>query len=199
MKLNLSKEKIANLKKATICISFGTVSGLVTYGIFLYLNIAIFGWNLGLIFAPIVAGYVETYTAEKIIGESIGAISAFILFIVTVIYGFILKNPTLGVNAITFGSIIVIIQAALPTLINYFFLVVIIGILSYITGIFKKITDFIIYYLKKTYYKYVKKEMPIDVKTVTKFDENLSNIKINSLDFLFLSMTDHPNIKIEKF
>lgn len=160
MNLKERIENVENLKEAIICISFGTFVGILTYYIFLYFHIDIYGWNFGLIFAPLAAGYAETILAKRIIGEDIGAISAFILFLVTVVYGFIIANPTLGVNVITFGSIIVILQAALPTLINYFFLVVIIGIISYFFGTFKKITDYTYSKLSDMYYKITGKQNP---------------------------------------
>ena len=51
------KERLKYIREATFCIAAGTGAGLIVYGIFLYFNIAIFGWNLGLIFAPLIAGY----------------------------------------------------------------------------------------------------------------------------------------------
>lgn len=195
------KEIIANannLKEAIICISSGTAIGILTYYIFLYFHIAIYGWNFGLIFAPLTAGYVETIMARKIIGEDIGAISAFILFIVTVIYGFIISNPTLGVNAITFGSIIVILQAAIPTVINYFFLVVIIGIISYFLGFFKKITDYGYSKIYDHYYKITGKQKPIrTINTEVVENEFESNKKINDMDFIFITSSHPINKKIE--
>jgi hypothetical protein len=137
--MKIDKQRLGNLQKAFNCIVIGTFAGLATYSIFLHYNIAIFGWNLGLLFSPLVAGYVETKLAQRFIGEDIGAISAFILFLVTVAYGFIINNHTLGYNIITIGSIIIIVQAAIPTFVNYFGLVVIIGTLSYLTGFFKKL------------------------------------------------------------
>ena len=138
MELN-RKDLTKNEKlKAVFCISFGTGIGLIVYGIFLYFHIDIYGWNLGLIFAPLAAGYAETILANRILGEDIGAISAFILFIDTTFYSFILKNPTLGWNLITIGSILVILQAAFPTLINYILLVVVGGILSNFIKTIKK-------------------------------------------------------------
>ena len=86
MELN-RKDLTKNEKlKAVLCISFGTGIGLIVYGIFLYFHIDIYGWNLGLIFAPLAAGYAETILANRILGEDIGAISAFILFIDTTFY-----------------------------------------------------------------------------------------------------------------
>ncbi len=130
MKIRNTEIDVRYALKSIFCIGIGTLAGLIIYGIFLYFRIAIYGWNLGLIFAPLTAGYVETILANRIVGENVGAVSAFILFLYTTYYSFILKNPTLGVNLITAGSIIVILQAAFPTLINYILLTRIGGILS---------------------------------------------------------------------
>lgn len=189
--------KITYIKEAVICIAFGTGVGLLLYGLFLYFDIAIFGWNLGLFFAPLFAGYAETYLANEIIGDDIGAISAFILFIDTVVYSFILKNPTLGVNVITFGSIAVILQAAFPTAVNYIILVGGLGILSYFLGIFKRITSFIYSEIEYFYYKHIlNKPYQVEIKTVPTFNEKESNEKINALDFFFITSTDVLDKKI---
>ena len=183
--------KITYLKEAILCIAFGTAVGLGVYGIFLRLHIAIFGWNLGLIFAPLAAGYAETMLANKIIGSDIGAISAFILFIDTTFYSFILKNPTLGVNLITIGSIAVILQAAFPTLINYIIMVGGLGVISYFCGIFDRITTYIKNEFKYIYYKNIlKKPFKVIVETVPVFDEQESNKRINSLGIDFITSTD---------
>ncbi|WP_407374313.1 hypothetical protein [Methanobrevibacter sp.] len=183
--------KMAYIREAILCIAFGTSVGLLVYGFFLYFHIDIYGWNLGLIFAPLAAGYAETMLANRIIGSNIGAISAFILFIDTTFYSFILKNPTLGFNIITIGSIAVILQAAFPTLINFIILVGGVGLLSYLSGIFKKLTTPIYNFFEKIYYKYVlKKPHEIEIETVSLFDENKSNNLINSLDFYFITSTD---------
>ena len=183
--------KIAYIREALLCILFGTLVGLAVYGFFLHFNIAIFGWNLGLIFAPLAAGYAETQLANKIIGENIGAISAFILFFITTFYSFILKNPTLGFNIITIGSVAVILQAAFPTLVNYIILVLGLGILSYLSGIFSRIITFLRNKADYIFIKYFKKEpRKIEIKTVEPFDEKRSNEVINNLDFYFITSTD---------
>ena len=185
MSLKERIKNVDNLKEAIICISFGTLIGALTYYVFLFLHIDIYGWNLGLIFAPLAAGYGETILAKRIIGEDIGAISAFILFLVTVIYGFIISNSTLGVNVITFGSIIVILQAAMPTVINYFFLVIIIGVISYFFGVFKKITDYAYSKLSDIYYEITGKEKPTRIiETEVVENELESNKKINNLEII---------------
>ncbi|WP_458455824.1 hypothetical protein [Methanobrevibacter sp.] len=191
MNLEKREDRIRYLRRPIECITFGTLAGLLVYGFFLHFNIAIYGWNLGLIFAPLVAGYAETILANRIIGENIGAISAFILFAYTTFYSFILKNPTLGFNFITFGSIIVILQAAFPTLINYILIVVGLGVVSYILGFFKKINTYIYNKIKYFIYKYILKE-PYEPKTYTveEYDEVQSNQMINDLDFIFLTSTN---------
>lgn len=185
-KMKADKQKIREQRKKINCIIIGTAAGVGCYAFFLYFDIAIFGWNLGLFFAPLLAGYVETYFAQKIVGTDIGAISAFILFLVTVIYGFIIDNPTLGLNLITLGSIIIIIQAAMPTVANYFGLVVIIGICSFILGFFKKIIDFI--YSKIMVF--IGKPEKDTIEAIPFFNEKESNEMINSNDFYYFTGTD---------
>lgn len=180
-----------NIEEKVFCIVFGTIIGIGIYAIFLYFKIAIFGWNLGLIFAPLLAGYCETLLADKLMDEATGAISAFILFIGTTYYSFIVANPLLGVNFITVGSVAVILQAAFPTLINYVLIVVGIGAVVYIIRVFKKIIYKFYYKIKYTVYKYVlKKPFEIKTKVVEDFDEMGSNQKLNSLDFIFITSTD---------
>lgn len=179
------KERLKYIREAILCILAGTLTGIFVYGIFLFLHLAIFGWNLGLIFAPLIAGYVETALANKIIGEDIGAISAFILFAYTTFYSFILKNPTLGFNLITIGSMAVILQAAFPTLVNYILVVVVLGTISYILGIFKRITH--------KFKRRIQNDLEISpetVETIMVFDEDASNKRINKNDFVYMTSTD---------
>lgn len=195
------KNKEIDLKrmgKTLLCIAVGTAVGLIVYGIFLYFKIAIFGWNLGLIFAPVAAGYAETILANRILGQNIGAISAFVLFIYTTFYSFILKNPTLGLNIITAGSILVILQAAFPTLINYILLVVIGGILSslikFIRKYGKKLKNII-----KNQRTITWEPKPVEDNTtpLPLYDELESNFLLNSLDFYFITSSDMIDVKHE--
>ena len=144
MKLKEFKDREARRKflKEIGVIAIGTAVGVVTYLICLITHFDIFGWNFGLILSPLFAGYAESFLAKRYLEESTGAVSAFILFIITVVWGFIISNPTLGFNIITAGSIIIIIQAAIPTATNYFLIGMTLAIISHISGIFKKITDF---------------------------------------------------------
>lgn len=177
--------------KAIVCIFAGTGIGLVVYGIFLFFHIDIFGWNLGLIFAPLAAGYAETLLAEKIIGGNIGAISAFILFIYTVIYSFILKNPTLGWNIITAGSIIVILQAAFPTVVNFIILSIIGGILSNFNKTMRKHGHKLKNRIKnQNIVKWEGENVEIDTDSLPIYDELESNQMLNEFEFYFITSSD---------
>nr|WP_294998321.1 hypothetical protein [uncultured Methanobrevibacter sp.] len=187
---NKKIDKIYTIK-SIICIFAGTSAGLIVYGIFLFFHIDIFGWNLGLIFAPLAAGYAETILADKIIGENIGAISAFILFIYTVIYSFILKNPTLGWNIITAGSIIVILQAAFPTVVNFILLSVFGGILSNFNKTIKKYEHKIKTRIKnQNIVKWETKDIEIDADALPIYDELESNMLLNDFEFYFITSSD---------
>ncbi|MBE6500075.1 MAG: hypothetical protein E7Z80_05995 [Methanobrevibacter thaueri] len=197
--MEFKNKKITRKQKqqAILCIGLGTGVGLIVYEIFLFFKIAIFGWNLGLIFAPLIAGYVETICANKLIGDNIGAISAFILFIDTTFYSFILKNPTLGWNFITAGSIIVILQAAFPTLVNYILLVVIGGVLSNFIKQFKKYANIILNKVKNQNIFKWEGENPEELKVLPEYNELLNNLNLNNQDFYFITSSDMTERKHE--
>ncbi len=181
------------LLKELGCIDFGIIVGIVTYVICLYTHFDIYGWNFGLVLSPLFAGYAESLAAKRYLEESTGAISAFILFLITVIYGFIISNPTLGFNVITAGSIVIILQAAFPIAVNYFLIATILAIISHVTGVFKKITRF----LWNTYEKIFKKEP----KTKERYNEKQTRrvrtfydggLDMNKLGVLLLTIEDSP-------
>ncbi|MDO5815073.1 MAG: hypothetical protein Q4Q18_05495 [Methanobrevibacter sp.] len=172
MKIKDKKINLNYIGKTVLCIGIGTGLGLIVYGIFLYFKIAVFGWNLGLIFAPLAAGYAETLSANRLIGKNLGAVSAFILFIYTTFYSFILKNPTLGMNIITAGSIVVILQAAFPTVVNYLLLVVLGALASNLRWVIRKLIE----WAKKVKYhiRWETTEIEPIIDVVPKYDENES-------------------------
>ena len=183
---NVKEPDFNNVRLSLLSITLGTIVGLVTYWIFLYLNIAIFGWNFGLVFAPLAAGYFETWVNHRLMDGETGAISALILFIVTTIYSFIIANPTFGFNLLTFGISIIIFQAAIPTAVNYILIVVLLNGLTNFKGLFKKISDTLTHKLKIN-------EEPHEKKIIhNNFDENKSNERLNELDFVFITSTDLP-------
>jgi uncharacterized protein YbjQ (UPF0145 family) len=191
-----NKKRIKDIGMATFFISIGTLMGLISLFFFYLFNLAIFGFNIGLILSPLIAGYVETLIAKKIYNKTTGAVSAFILFIVTVSYGFLYINTGFGFNVITIGSAAIILQAALPTFVNYFLIVVILGILSYMLGIFKKLINQIHFLLKKLYFKLIGKKY-VEEKRTMEYNEEKSRIDINKLEVSFYSTTK-PGRDIEK-
>lgn len=175
------------------CIALGTIAGIATYVICLYTNFAIFGWNFGLVLSPLAAGYVESITAKRYLKESTGAVSAFILFIITVVYGFIIANPTLGFNIITAGSIVIIIQAAIPTATNYFLIAMGLGIISHVSGVFKKITKFSWDLYRKIFKKDARLQQIYNEKQInTKYNFYDRELEMNDLGVLLLTLEYPP-------
>lgn len=191
------KKRIKDTLIAVFCIVIGILVGIISLFLFYLFNLAIFGFNIGLILSPLIAGYVETFLARKIYKETTGAVSAFILFIVTVLYGFIYINTGLGFNIITAGSAAIILQATIPTFVNYFLIVVILGILSYTLGIFKKLINKIQIPIKKLFFKLIGKKY-VEEKGNMDYNEEKSKIDINELEVSFFSTTRLENRKIEK-
>lgn len=182
MKIKGKEIDFTEFIKSVICIGTGTAIGLYVYWLFYVNHIAIFGYNLALIFAPLIAGLIETVLANKLLGRNLGAISAIILFVDTTVHSFILKNPSLGMNFITAGTIVVILQAAFPTAINYL-LIVVVG--TSITN-FKWIRSTI----KNIFNNSDSEKPPIWEIEQKYFDEKQSNEKLNSLGFIFMTSTD---------
>lgn len=175
------------------CIALGTIVGIATYVFCLYAHLAIFGWNFGLVLSPLAAGYVESITAKKFLKESTGAVSAFILFIITVVYGFIIANPTLGFNIITAGSIVIIIQAAIPTATNYFLIAMGLGIISHVSGVFKKITNFFWDTYQRLFHKEAKLKQIYNEKQInTRYNFYDRELEMNNLGVLLLTLEYPP-------
>jgi uncharacterized protein YbjQ (UPF0145 family) len=127
------------------------------------------------------------------LNETTGAVSAFILFIVTVVYGFIIANPTLGYNLITAGSIVVIIQAAIPTAINYFLIVIVLGIFSDMIGIFKKIYNFFYGIYERIVKKHDREPKIQKREFVSDFQLDEEEAEVNDMGVLLLSTSDAPD------
>lgn len=175
------------------CIDIGIIVGIVTYVVCLYTHFDIYGWNFGLVLSPLFAGYAESLAAKRYLEESTGAISAFILFLITVIYGFIIANPTLGFNVITAGSIVIILQAAFPIAVNYFLIATVLAIISHVTGVFKKITRFIWSLYEKIFNKKTKLKEKIEEKESNRVHSFYDGtLDMNNLGVLLLTMEDSP-------
>lgn len=186
----MDKKQLLN---ETLSIFISTIVGIATYVLFLYLHIDIYGWNFGLVVAPLIAGYFETKVANKYLNVNTGAVSSFILFLITVIYGFIIANPTLGFNIITAGSIIIIIQAAIPTATNYFFITIFLALVSHISGAYKKLSDFVYeHYLKFTDALNLKPRITREEESHKRLLLYNKEIDLNNYGVLLLSMDESP-------
>jgi uncharacterized protein YbjQ (UPF0145 family) len=188
--MTINKEKIIEASKISFCIAIGTLVGVLSLAMFYVCHLDILGFNIGLIFSPLLAGYIETYFAKKICKKTTGAVSAFVLFIITVLYGFIYINKGLGPNLMTAGSAVMIITSAFPILGQYFLIVFVFGLLAYIFGHFKKLFDYIINTIKGNKYENIKN---------IKYDSDLKHININDLGILFLTTTRHEKKKILEY
>lgn len=105
-----------------IAILIGTIVGLLSVKICMDLNLAIYGFNIYIIISPIIAGFVETYVAKNLSGETSGAISSIILFVVTNAIGWIFPQNPITWNVFTVGGLIMMLQAAFPLAVNYILL-----------------------------------------------------------------------------
>ncbi|MDO5826525.1 MAG: heavy metal-binding domain-containing protein [Methanosphaera sp.] len=105
-----------------ISIIIGTIVGLISVKICTIYNLAIYGFNIYIIISPIIAGFVETYLSKNFTGETSGAISSIILFIITNAMGWIFPANPITWNIFTVGGFILMIQAAFPLTINYLLL-----------------------------------------------------------------------------
>ena len=181
MKFKYRDIDFTDVIKSLICIGTGTAIGLYVYWLCYVNHIAILGYNLALIFAPLIAGLIETVLAQKLLGKNLGAISAIVLFVDTTIHSFVLHNPSLGMNFITAGTLVVILQAAFPTALNYL-IIVVLG--ASITN-FKWIKTNI----KKIFKRSDSEKVTKDIEQKS-FDEKASNAKLNDLGFFFITSTD---------
>ena len=113
-------DKINNKKLSfLIAIILGTIAGLISVQICIKLNLAIFGFNIYIIISPIIAGFVETFVSKNFTGETSGAISAIILFIITHALGWVFTSNAITWNLFTIAGFILMLQAAFPLTINY--------------------------------------------------------------------------------
>lgn len=139
------KESLVEKRWAYVAIFLGFLVGFLSAYLCIIWHLVIFGFNIMYIISPLIAGVVETVIARRKYGKSTGAISALLTFILINIYGWFLPgtfvDPTKEPASLSFITIIAIIltlQAAFPTLINY--ILIVIGI-----GIIKKFIGFLVY------------------------------------------------------
>jgi Uncharacterized conserved protein len=128
--LNFLKDK----RWAFFAILLGFAAGFLSALICVIWELKIFGFNILFIVSPLIAGFVETYVAQRTYGKSTGAISALLIFIFINAYAWLLPQDPIVLNFFTLGGLALMIQAAFPILINYLLFVVFLGVLTYAIG-----------------------------------------------------------------
>ncbi|MDI6645279.1 MAG: heavy metal-binding domain-containing protein [Methanobacteriaceae archaeon] len=126
------KKFLIEKRWALVAIIVGAILGFGSAILCIAWNLVIFGFNIMYIVSPLLAGFVETIIARRKYGKSTGAISALITFILINGYGwfspgYIFPKEPVRLSLITIIAIILTLQAAFPTLINYILFVVGIG------------------------------------------------------------------------
>ena len=115
------REKLSDYYDRDVIFSIimGIIVGLLVVYICIIFNLAIWGFNIYLIFAPLIAGFVETYLSQKLTNTTSGAISSIVLFIVTNLIGWLFPAQAITWNVFTIGGIAIMLQAAFPLTVNY--------------------------------------------------------------------------------
>ena len=135
------REKLSDYYDRDVIFSIimGIIVGLLVVYICIIFNLAIWGFNIYLIFAPLIAGFVETYLSQKLTNTTSGAISSIVLFIVTNLIGWLFPAQAITWNVFTIGGIAIMLQAAFPLTVNY----ILIFLLLLFVYIFGRIGGFI--------------------------------------------------------
>lgn len=133
------KNSIRDTLLLVVSISIGLLVGLIITTLCMEYKLAVFGVNLSIFIAPMVAGFVETFVSNRLRKKSSGAISAIILFFITNGIGWLFPSTPLSFNIFTVGGFLLMLQAAFPLMINY----LIIGIFFMITYLFGLAGSFI--------------------------------------------------------
>lgn len=179
-----------------IAVISGILVGFVSAYYCILWHLVIFGFNIMYIISPLIAGVVETLIARQKYGKSTGAISALLTFIMINIYGWFLpasvidptKEPA-TLSLITIIAIVLTLQAAFPTLVNYILMVTMVGFI-------KKIVEFLLYIPRKLMGKSVKPEQSMEIETSTPgVDEEF----LDELPIPLLSIPPADTGKIEKY
>ena len=135
------KKTLIEKRWGIIAILLGITVGFVSALICIIWHLVIFGFNIMYIISPLMAGVVETVIARRKYGKSTGAISALVTFLLINIYGWFLpgsfidptKEPA-TLSLITIIAILLTLQAAFPTFMNYLLFVVGVSLIRRIIG-----------------------------------------------------------------
>lgn len=190
---------VKNLKEKRwgyIAVIAGFLVGFTSAYFCILWHLVIFGFNIMYIISPLIAGIVETLIARQKYGKSTGAISALLTFILINIYGWFLpasfidptKEPA-SLSLITIIAIVLTLQAAFPTLINYILMVTLVGFI-------KKIIGFLLYIPRRLMGRGVKPEELMEIETASPgVDEEF----LDELPIPLLSVPPADTAEIEEY
>jgi uncharacterized protein YbjQ (UPF0145 family)/sporulation protein YlmC with PRC-barrel domain len=186
------KKFLVEKRWALIAILIGVFYGFGSAILCIAFNLVIFGFNIMYIVSPLLAGFVEVFIARRRYGKSTGAISALLTFLLINGYGWfgpglIFPKEPATLSLITIIAIILTLQAAFPTLINYILFVV--GV-----GIVRKFIEFLIFLPSRILRK------PTEAREI---EENIGpsadEIFLDELKIPLLSVTPIEGGKIKKY
>ncbi|MBE6486736.1 MAG: YbjQ family protein [Methanosphaera stadtmanae] len=155
-----------------ISIMSGLLIGMLITWFCIKHKLLIYGVNINIFIAPIVAGFVETIVSNYTRNNSSGAISAIILFFVTNGIGWLFPSNPLTFNIFTVGGFLLMLQAAFPLIINY----LLIGLYFLITYLFGLLGSFIVFKIFKNEESHVH---VTDLEDVDDFKVMMFNSKPN--------------------
>lgn len=176
---------------AFAAIIIGFLVGFLSAFICVAYQLVIFGFNIMYIVSPLIAGLFETIIARRKYGKTTGAISALLIFILINIYGWLLpgwiypKEPA-TLSVITLIAILLMLQAAFPTFINYILLV-------FGVGLFRRFIEFLVFLPARIQGK-PPESMEKEIITRPSPDETF----LDELDIPLLSVSHVENGKIKK-
>jgi uncharacterized protein YbjQ (UPF0145 family) len=127
--------KIKDMLLLIFSVMTGLWVGMIVMLICTYYHLYIFGVNLDIFIAPLVAGFVETFVSNLTRKKSSGAISAIILFFITNGIGWLFPKTPLTFNIFTVGGFLLMLQAAFPLAINYLIIAIVFAV-TYLFGLF---------------------------------------------------------------
>lgn len=183
-----AKKFLIEKRWALVAISLGIFWGFGSAIVCIAWNLVIFGFNIMYIVSPLLAGFVETVIARRRYGKSTGAISALLTFILINVYGwfgpgFIFPKEPFRLSLITIIAIILTLQAAFPTFMNYVLFVTSVGI-------FKKFIGLLVYIPSKILRRPLKAEEKKESTTESLVLDNLQNEVSCSKHEVFESFLD---------
>ncbi len=177
---------------ALVAILIGVFWGFGSAILCIAFNLVIFGFNIMYIVSPLIAGFAETFIARRRYGKSTGAISALLTFLLINGYGWfgpglIFPREPATLSLITIIAIILTLQAAFPTLINYILMVTSIGII-------KKFIGFLLYIPSKLLGR-----VPVEEKKEEEILPSTDEIFLNELPVPLLSVNPSMEKNIIKY